>query len=55
MDKLVDIHKDGKKFLKAGPFHDALLETEKAIKDLYTDMTIKMNLRKSQKRNPAVA
>ena len=55
MDKLVDIHKDGKKFLKAGPFHDALLEIEKACKDLCTDMVIKINQRKSQKKNPAVA
>ena len=43
LDKLVDIHKDGKKFLKAGPFHDALLEIEKACKELCTDMVIKIN------------
>ncbi len=55
LDQLVDVHKDGKKYLKAGPFHDSLLEIEKSCKDLCTDMTIKINQRKSQKKNPAVA
>ena len=57
MDQLVDVHKDGKKYLKAGPFHDSLLEIEKTCKDLClcTDMTIKINQRKLQKKNPVVA
>jgi hypothetical protein len=55
LDQLVDVHKGGKKFLKPGPFHDALLEIEKASKDLCTDMTIKINQRKSQKKIPAIA
>jgi hypothetical protein len=54
LDKLIDVQKDGKKFLKASPFHDSLQEIEKVYMNLCTSMTIKMNQMKLKKKNPVV-